>query len=113
MCTRREAIRRVGEEVANERVLPQGNQAPPNEQVPLGGQVSFNTPILTDGEIRDAFQNLTEVMATQSQVITTKAQAIMVRADREIGTPVNKIYSTMDSHLRDFSRVNPPMLGLS
>ena len=51
-------------------------------------------------------------MATQSQVITTQAQAMMARADREIGTPVNKNYSTMASHLKDFSRMNPPMLGL-
>ena len=55
MSTRREAIRRVGEEVVNAGVPPQGNQAPPNEQVPLGGLVSFNTPILIDGEIREAF----------------------------------------------------------
>ena len=51
-------------------------------------------------------------MATQSQVITTQAQAMMAQADREIGTPMNKNSSTMDSHLRDFSRMNPPMFGL-
>ena len=45
---------------------PQGNKAPPNEQVPLGGQVLFNTPILIDGEIMEAFQNMSQVMATQS-----------------------------------------------
>ena len=71
--------------------VTQGNQAPPNEKVPLGGQVSFNTPILSDGEIREAIQNLTQVMAIQSQVVTTQAQAIMAQADREIGTPVKKI----------------------
>ena len=56
MTNRRADIRRVGEEVANARVPPQGNQAPPNEQVPIGGQVSFNPPILTDGEIRQTSQ---------------------------------------------------------
>ena len=112
MSTRRAAVRRVGEKVANVGVRTQGNQAPPNEKVSLGCHVSFNTPILTDGEIREAFQNLTQVIAIQSQVVPTQAQAMMAQADHEIGTPVNKNSSTRASQLRDFTRINPPILGL-
>ena len=56
MTNRRAAIRRIVEEVANVRVPLQGTQAPSNEQVPVGGQDSFNPPILTDGETRQASQ---------------------------------------------------------
>ncbi|TMX03758.1 hypothetical protein EJD97_014376 [Solanum chilense] len=108
MTTRRAAIKRVKEEVANAGVLPKGNQTPRNEQVPIGGKVSFSPPILMDGEKREAFPKLIQVMATQSQVVTTQAQAMMAQANQEIGTPMNKNSSTMDLHLRDFTRMNPP-----
>ena len=48
-------------------------------------------------------------MATQSQVVTTEAQAMMAQANRQIETSVDKNCSTMDSHLRDFNRMNPPV----
>ena len=48
-------------------------------------------------------------MATQSQVITTQTQVVMAQSNWEIGTHLNKNSSTMTSHLRDFTRMNPPM----
>ena len=78
MTTRREAARRVQEEIANvgappqdNQVPPQGNNAPPQEQVPLDGQASINPPAMTDGEIRSAFLSLAQFMTTQAQAITT------------------------------------------
>ena len=76
MTQRRASTIRVEEEITNEGVPPQGNQAPPNEQVPLVGQVPVNPTVMTDGEIRVAFLTLTQVMATQAQVVTTQAQAM-------------------------------------
>ena len=108
MTTRRSAIRRLKEEVGNAGFLPKGNQTPSNEQVPIGGKVSFNLPILMDAEIKEAFPNMIQVMATQSQVVTTQSQAMMAQSIKEIRTPVNKNSSTMDSHLRDFTRMNSP-----
>ena len=48
-------------------------------------------------------------MATQSQVVTTQAQSMMAQANWEIETSMNKNCSKMDSHLRDFTRMNPLM----
>ena len=96
MTTRRAAVKRVKQELANAGVLPKGNQTPPYEQVPIGGKVSFSPPIMMDGDIREAFPNLIQVMATQSQFVTTQAQAMMAQANRVIETPVNKNSSTMD-----------------
>ena len=73
----------------NAGVPLQGKKKPSNEHVPLGGQVSFNPSILMDGYIRNAFQNLTQVMSTQYQVVTTQDQYMMSEANREIGTSVN------------------------
>ena len=46
----------------NEGFLPQDNKDPPNQKVPLGGQVSINLPVLTDWEIREEFLNFTQFM---------------------------------------------------
>ena len=55
MIARKAAKRRVEEEIANAGALPQGNQVPPQEQIPLGGQVPVNPPAMTDGEIMPTF----------------------------------------------------------
>lgn len=57
MAFRRAAARTVEEETTNEGVPSQGNQAPPQEQVPLCGQAPVNPPVMTDAEIRSAFLN--------------------------------------------------------
>ena len=72
MAFRRAAARTVEEETTNEGVPSQGNQAPPQEQVPLIAKAPVNPPVMKDGEIRAAFLNLIQVMTTQSQVITTQ-----------------------------------------
>lgn len=48
-------------------------------------------------------------MATHSQVVTIQNQVMMAQSNREIGTHLNKNSSTMASHLRYFTRMNPPM----
>ena len=58
---------------------------------------------------KGGFPNLIQVISTQCRFVTTQAQAMMAQANREIGNSVNKISSSMDSHLRDFTRMNPPM----
>ena len=58
---------------------------------------------------KGGFPNFIHVMSSKSQVVTTQVQAMMAQANREIGTSVNKNSSSMDLHLRDFTRMNPPM----
>ena len=98
MTTRRRTTRRVKREISNAGVPPQDNQDP---------------TVMRDGEIREAFLNLTQVMATQAQVVTTQAQAMMAQANQEVLPCGNQSASTMASRLRDFTKMNPPSsLGL-
>ena len=64
MTNIRESTRRVGEEISNAGIPLQDNQSPPQEQARLGDQASVNPSIMTDGEIREAFLNLTHTMTT-------------------------------------------------
>ena len=100
MTTRRVATGRVEEEIVNAGVPTQGNQTPSQEQVPRGGQDPINPLVMSDGETRVDFLNLTKVMETQDQDMTAKANWI-------VGPCVNQNTSTMASHLRDFTWINP------
>lgn len=55
---------------------------------------------MTDGEIRAAFLNLNRVMSNQ-------AQAMLTQGNQEVAPGVNQNASTMCSHLRDYTRINP------
>ena len=48
-------------------------------------------------------------MTTQAQVVTTQVQAMTTQANWEVVPRVNQNASTMDSCLRDFTRMKPPM----
>lgn len=49
-------------------------------------------------------------MDNPSQTVTTQAQAMTTQANREVAPHVSQNASTMDSRLRDFNSMNPPML---
>ena len=48
MTMSRPAASRVVQEILNEGVPPKGNQSPPNEKVPLDGNVLVNPLIMTN-----------------------------------------------------------------
>ncbi|KAK4724018.1 hypothetical protein R3W88_026797 [Solanum pinnatisectum] len=100
MNTRRGNARRVQEEDVNEGVPPQDPQDP---------QAPNDEGVMSNIEIRAAFQALTQLMTVQTQGVTTQAQVITTHANREVGPQVNPNVSTMSSKLRDFTRMNPPM----
>ncbi|TMW84925.1 hypothetical protein EJD97_024124 [Solanum chilense] len=93
MNTRRNTGRRVGEESSG------GNQVPPQAPV-VADQVAVNPDGLKDGEVRNSLLQMAHAITTQAQDIT--AQAAREGAPRE-----NPHASTMDSKMRDFTRMNP------
>ena len=106
--------RRVKEQIANAGVPSRGKKAPPQEKVPIGCQVAVIHLVMKDGNIMKDFLNLTEVITTQAQLVTTQGQATMAQASREVETCVIKNSSTVTFRLTYFTRINPSMfLGLT
>ncbi|TMX04848.1 hypothetical protein EJD97_004367 [Solanum chilense] len=103
MTTRKAATRRVEERISNAGVPPQRNHGPPQEQALLGDQDLVIPPYMMDGEIRTFFINLDQAMNTQ-------AQSMAAQENWKVGLRMNQNASTMASCLRDFTRMNPPML---
>ena len=64
MTIRREATRKIEQEIANVVITLKGNEDPRKQQVLLGVKAPVNPPVMTDGETRATFLNLTKVMAT-------------------------------------------------
>ncbi|XP_049373433.1 uncharacterized protein LOC125838415 [Solanum verrucosum] len=83
------------EEIVNEG-LPQG------DQVPLGNQVPVDPPTMTNEEVRLA-------LLMMAQAVTTQAEAMTAQATRGVEANMNPIVSTMASRLSDFVRMNPPV----
>ncbi|XP_015072587.1 uncharacterized protein LOC107016711 [Solanum pennellii] len=81
---------------------PQGNQVPPQVQAAVNDQVPIDPPSMTDGEVRTSLFQL-------GQAITTQVQAITTQGNREVPRE-NQHASTMANRLRDFTRMNPPMV---
>ena len=76
MNTRRNATRRVEQEITNVGVPPSGDQVPPLEEDVNDDQNLVNPPPLTDENIRDALLQMAHAITTQSQATTTQAQAM-------------------------------------
>jgi len=91
MNTRSAAARRVDEEIENEGVPPQGNQAPQGHQ---GHQVPIEEEVMSNVEIRTAIQSLTHVLVAQ--------------VTRDARVKANPHASTTASRIRDCTRMNPP-----
>ena len=100
MNTRRTAINRVGEEIANTRSTPQHNRNALQVQAAVNDQVPVNPSAMTDGYVREALLQM-------AQAITTQVQAITAKANMEVVPRENQRASTMASRSRDFTRMNP------
>ncbi|TMX03168.1 hypothetical protein EJD97_017896 [Solanum chilense] len=65
---------------------------------------------MTDEETRAVFLTLTQAMTSQANAVTSQVQAMATQMNREVGPRVPQYANNMASHLRDFTRLNPPML---
>ena len=78
-----EGIANVGDQ--DNQGPPQDNLVPPLEEVAMGYHVSVVPPLMTDGEIREAFLNLAQAMILQANAVTSQIQAMTAQANREVG----------------------------
>ncbi|TMX01885.1 hypothetical protein EJD97_023254 [Solanum chilense] len=88
---------------------PQDNQLPPLEEVDMGDQVLVVPPLITDGEIREAFLNLTQAMTTEANAFISQVQSMMAQVNLEVVPRMPQYASTMESCLRHITRMKPPM----
>ena len=107
MNTRRNAERRLKEDIVNVGVPPRDDQVQPFMEDVNDDQALLNTPPLTDENIRAAFFQIAWVNTTQAQAATTQAQAMKSQADQEVVPREHQQVATMSSRKRDFMRMNP------
>ena len=83
---------------ARENQAPlQHNQGPPFEDVSMGDQGSVVPPSMTDGDIGEAFFNLSQSMTSHANVVTSEVQAMTTQVNQEVGPCVPYHASTMES----------------
>ena len=99
-------IRRVGDEIVNVGTTPQGNRNATQVKAAANDHVPVNTLTMIESAIRESLFQI-------SQDITIQAQDITEQPNREVAPRENQHASTMFSHLRDFTRKNPPMYFVS
>ena len=108
MNTWRNTTRKLEEEIANAGGPPRGNQVPPLEEEFNDDQAPPNpSPLLTDGDIRDALLHMDQDITSQAHVVTTQAQDMTAQENLEVVPRTIQHVGTMASHLRDITRMNP------
>ena len=79
----------------------------------MGDEVPGVPPTMSNGEIRENFLNLAQAMISQENSVTSQVQSMTTQANREAGPLVAQHASAMGYHLRDFTRINPPIFFFS
>ena len=107
MNTRRNATRRLKEEVANAGAPPHDEQVLPLEENANVDQALANPPPITEAEMRAILAQIGQAMLTQAQATTVQAQTMTAQDNWEIAPHPHIKVTTMSSRLRDFTRMNP------
>ena len=58
--------------------------------------------------MRTILAKMSQAITTQALVATVKAQAMKIQANQDVSPYAHQKVNTMTSHLRDFTRMNPP-----
>ena len=74
--TRRNAARRLEEEIANVGAAPHGDQVPPLEEDAYMEHAPINPPPLTDEAISSSLFQMSQGITTQAQYATTQPQVM-------------------------------------
>ena len=89
------------EQIENSGVPTFGDKVPPLEEDASDEKALVNPQPLTNGDVRPSIFQM-------DQVVTTQAQAMMAKANREVVPRENKLGCAMASRLRDFTKMNLP-----
>ncbi|TMX01755.1 hypothetical protein EJD97_023704 [Solanum chilense] len=108
VTSRGNVARRLEEEIANAGVPPCSDQVPPLEKDVNDDHAPVNSHPLRDEAIKAALFKIVQAITTKIQATTTQAQAMSAQANWESVPRAHQQVATMDSHLRDFTRMNPP-----
>ena len=81
MNTRRNAERRLKEDIVNVGVPPRDDQVQPFIEDVNDDQALLNTPPLTDENIRAALFQMAKAITTQAKSATTQDQAMMAKVN--------------------------------
>ena len=60
--------------------------------------------------MRDILAQMDQAMTTQARASTVQAQTMTDQANRDVAPRPNQQVTTMASHLRDFTQMNPPAI---
>ena len=103
MNTRRNATRRLKEEVANAGAPPHDEQVPLLEENANVDQAPTNPPPMMEAEMRAIIDQMDQAITTQAQ-----AYALTAQANRDVAPYPYQQVTIMASRVRDFTRMNPP-----
>ena len=95
MNTRRNAARRLKDEIANAGAPPRGDQVPQLDEGSDIDQAPVNPPPLTNENIRTALLQMAQAITTQAQAATTQAQYMTVQTNWEVVPRHHQIVTTM------------------
>ena len=76
MNTRRNAVRRLEEEIVHAGYPPHGEQVPPLEEDANVEQAPSNPPFLIGENIRTTLLQMSQAITTQAQAATNQAEAM-------------------------------------
>ncbi|TMW96402.1 hypothetical protein EJD97_007415, partial [Solanum chilense] len=97
--TRRNAARRLEEEVSNAGAPPHGDQVPLLEEDANVEQAPANPPPVTEVEMRAILAQIAQAITIQAQAATFQAQAMTAQANREVDEDpqefIDEVYKTL------------------
>ena len=101
--TRRNAARRLEEEIANVGAAPHGDQVPPLEEDANMENAMVNTPLLMDETIRTALLQMAQGITSQAKATMVQDQAMKAQSNHKIMPCLHQQVTIMASRLRHFT----------
>ena len=83
-------------------------QVPPLDENATVNKAPANPPPTMEAHMRSILSQMVQVMTTQAQATKVQAQAMTTQANRDVAPCPHQQVTSIASHLREFTRMNPP-----